>query len=86
MLPRFTAAIAKAIAHARPGVGVFPTVDQGASDNMWFRAKGVPSYSASGVFYKESEDFSHGLNERIPVASIAPAIDYTMVLLSELAK
>jgi carboxypeptidase PM20D1 len=86
VLPQFTAAIAKAMAQVRPGVGVFPTVDQGASDNMWFRAKGVPSYTASGVFYKESEDFSHGLNERTPVASIGPAVDYTMVLLTELAK
>ena len=86
ILPQFTAAIAAAMARSRPGVGVFPTIDQGASDSMWFRARGVPSYSASGVFYRESEDFSHGLNERIPTASIGPAIDYTMVLVTELAK
>ena len=65
---------------------VFPTMDESASDSMWFRANGVPSYSASPVFIKDSEDFSHGLNERVPIAAIRPAIDYYLALLTELAK
>jgi acetylornithine deacetylase/succinyl-diaminopimelate desuccinylase-like protein len=86
MLPQFAAAIGKAMAQAFPGVPVFPTMDESASDSMWFRANGVPSYSASPVFIKDSEDFSHGLNERVPIAAIRPAIDYYLVLLTELSK
>jgi acetylornithine deacetylase/succinyl-diaminopimelate desuccinylase-like protein len=87
MLPRFTAALAKAMAAAFPGVPSFPRMDESASDSMWFRAQGVPSFSASPVFLKESDDdATHGLNERVPLAAIAPAITYYLVLLPELAK
>ena len=40
----------------------------GASDSMWFRNHGVASYGASPMFTKESENFSHGLDERTPIA------------------
>jgi carboxypeptidase PM20D1 len=46
----------------------------------------VPSYGASPVFTKESEDFSHGLNERTPIDNIRPAIDYYLVLVRDLTK
>ncbi len=35
---------------------------------------------------KDSEDFAHGLNERIPLFNIQPAIDYYLILIPELAK
>jgi acetylornithine deacetylase/succinyl-diaminopimelate desuccinylase-like protein len=38
------------------------------------------------MFTKPSEDFSHGLNERAPIANIAPGINYYLVLLKELSK
>ncbi len=86
MLPRFVAAMNEAMAVAFPGVPNFPTMDESSSDSMWFRANGVPSYSASPVFIKDSEDFTHGLDERVPLAAIRPAIDYYLVLLPELTK
>lgn len=86
MRPDFIAAVDGAMAKVYPGVPVFPSMASGASDSMWFRARGVPSYSASPVFMKDSDDFAHGLNERIPVANIIPAIDYYLILLPELAK
>ena len=82
----FVDAVKAAMTTARPGVPVFPSQSSGASDSMWFRYHDVPSYGASGVFIKPSEDFSHGLNERTPVASIAPAIDYDLSLFPALSK
>ena len=58
----------------------------GASDSMWFRHHGVPGYGASPVFIKSSDDFGHGLNERIPISNIAPGITYYLSLLAALAK
>ena len=58
----------------------------GASDSMWFRYHGVSSYGASPVFIKSSDDFSHGLNERMPTANITPGITYYLSLLGALAK
>jgi hypothetical protein len=52
---------------------------------MWFRYNGVPSYGASPVFIKASDEFSHGLNERTPVATIAPAITYFLSLIPDLS-
>ena len=86
MRPDFVAAVKKALAGVYPGVPVFPAQASGASDSMWFRARGVPSYGASPVFIKDSEDFSHGLNERTPIANIAPAISYYLTLIPELSR
>jgi len=86
MRPDFVAAVTKAMAGVYPGVPVFPSMASGASDSMWFRYHGVPSYGASPIFIKNSDDFSHGLNERISIANIAPGITYYRSLLGALAK
>lgn len=73
--------------HARfPGVPVVPVMAAGATDSMWFRARGVPSYGVSPVFMKGSDSFSHGLNERTPLSEIAPSIVYYRAMLKELSK
>ncbi|WP_374529110.1 M20/M25/M40 family metallo-hydrolase [Novosphingobium sp.] len=86
MRPDFTGAVNKAMSAAYPGVPVFPSQASGASDSMWYRHVGVPSYGASPTFSKDSEDFSHGLNERVRLSNIAPGINYYLVLLTELSK
>ena len=86
MRPDFISAVESSMAQVYPGVPVFPSMASGASDSMWFRHHDVPSYGASPVFIKESEDFSHGLNERTPIANITPAIDYYLTLIPKLSK
>ena len=86
MRPDFIAAVNRAMGAVYPGVPVFPSMASGASDSMWFRYHHVASYGASPVFEKISEDFAHGLNERIPISNIRPAIDYYLLLIPDLAK
>ena len=86
MRPDFVAAVDKAMARVYPGVPVFPSMASGASDSMWFRHNGVPSYGASPIFIKSSDNFSHGLNERTPIFNIGPAIDYYLSLIPDLSK
>ena len=86
MRPDFTAAVTKALGSVYPGVPVFPSMASGASDSMWYRFHHVPSYGASPVFTKNSEDFSHGLNERTPLSNVRPAIDYYLSLVRDLTK
>ncbi|MDB5702022.1 MAG: family metallo-hydrolase [Sphingomonadales bacterium] len=86
MRPDFTAAVTRAMGIINPGLPVFPSQSSGASDSMWFRYHHVPSYGASPVFIKDSEDFSHGLNERTPISNIAPAITYYLSLFTDLSK
>lgn len=84
--PDFVAAVTKAMGKAYPGVAIFPVQASGASDSMWFRAKGVDSYGASPVMVKDSDDFAHGLNERIALSNIAPGVAYYLTLIPELSK
>jgi acetylornithine deacetylase/succinyl-diaminopimelate desuccinylase-like protein len=86
MRPDFLAAADKAIHLAYPGVPVIPSQASGASDSMWYRALGVPSYGVSPMFSKDSEDFAHGLNERVPLSNIGPSITYYLSLFTDLSK
>lgn len=79
-------AVTKAMGKAYPGVPLIPSQASGASDSMWFRALGVPSYGLSPSFSKDSEDFSHGLNERTRLSNIRPGITYYLSLITDLAK
>jgi carboxypeptidase PM20D1 len=78
--PDVAAAVKQALAAAYPGVALFPSMSSGASDSMWFRYHDVPSYGISPIFIKASDNFSHGLNERTPVAAISPAVTYCVSL------
>ena len=82
----FTKALEKAIHGVYPGLPVIPSMASGASDSMFYRALGVPSYGASPMFTKDSEDFSHGLNERTPISNVRPGINYYLSLIPDLSK
>jgi acetylornithine deacetylase/succinyl-diaminopimelate desuccinylase-like protein len=84
--PDLVAAMTKAIEAVYPGTPVFPSMASGASDSMWYRYNGVPSYGASPVFMKDSDDFAHGLNERVPIANSRPAVDYYLMVVRDLSK
>ena len=84
--PDVVDAITRAIHLGYPGVPVFPTMSAGASDSMWFRNEHIPSYGVSPLFIKDSDRFAHGLNERIPVDGIRPAMAYMLSLFTDLSK
>jgi acetylornithine deacetylase/succinyl-diaminopimelate desuccinylase-like protein len=80
------AAVRKAIDRRFPGLAIAPEMSSGASDSLVFRNAGVPSYGVSALFIKPSDEFSHGLNERVPRAAIAGALDQWHTVLTELAR
>jgi carboxypeptidase PM20D1 len=86
MRPDLLAAVTKALHISYPGVPVFPTMSAGASDSMWFRNLQVPSYGVSPLFIKDSDRFSHGLNERIPVDDVQESVPYFASLFTDLSK
>ena len=81
----FVDAATKAVRSAFGEVPIIASQSSGASDSMWYRALGVPSYGASGTFTRDSDDYSHGLNERVPIGNIGKSLRYYEVLLTELA-
>lgn len=50
-------------------VRVIPEQVPYATDGSVFRNHGIPTYGTESIFWKDSETFSHGLDERIPVVS-----------------
>ena len=79
-----TAAIAKSI-HARyPGLPITPYQESGGTDGLVYRPAGIPTYASSGMFYKESDIFFHGLDERLSVKSFYEAVDHIHDLAIEL--
>ncbi len=80
----FVDAATRAVHAAFGEVPIIASQTSGASDSMWYRALGVPSYGASGTFSKSSDDYAHGLNERVPLGFVGQSINYYMTLLKDL--
>lgn len=78
-------AVRQAVNAIRPGVAVVPTQVAGASDGLVFRAAGIPTYGVDATFIKSSEDFSHGLNERMPVQAFYDGLTFWHVLVTGIA-
>jgi acetylornithine deacetylase/succinyl-diaminopimelate desuccinylase-like protein len=80
------AALRRAIDLRHPGLPIVPNMSAGATDSLYYRNLGVPSYGVSGLFMKPSDDFAHGLDERVPVDSIEGALLQWHSLLRDLAR
>lgn len=63
-----------------PGVALVPIVAAGASDAVHFGQIGMPVYGVPGIFSGSDGGGAHGLNERVPVASLYDARDYLFEL------
>jgi acetylornithine deacetylase/succinyl-diaminopimelate desuccinylase-like protein len=84
--PLLLAAVTKAVGVSwGKEVAIFPAQSSGASDSMWYRAVGVPSYGASASMSKHSDQFSHGLNERIALSNISPGVTYYLSVFRDLS-
>ena len=79
------AAVAQAVHATHPGVPLVPHMEVGGSDGAVFRANGIPTYGVQGIFVKLSEDYTHGLNERVPVDALGYGLTHWYVLLKELS-
>lgn len=79
------AAVAKAVHVRHPGVPLVPTQESGATDGVYFRAAGIPTYGVGAMFIKDSDAYAHGLDERVPVQGFYDGLEHWYVLVKELA-
>ena len=79
------AAVRRAVAAANPGARIAPTQSSYATDGAVFRSAGIPTYGVGGTFIRESEQFAHGVNERIPVESFYRGLVHWQTLVRALA-
>lgn len=55
---------------------VVPTMSTGASDSLWLRKRGVPTYGVSAMFTDIDDPRAHGRDERILVKSYYDGIEF----------
>jgi carboxypeptidase PM20D1 len=80
-----TAAVTATV-HARyPGIPIIPYMAPYATDGREVRSAGIPTYGVMGLFMKDSDQFAHGLNERVPVEQLFGALEHWKGLLTRLA-
>ena len=84
--PDVVKAVTRAVHAVHPGLAIVPAQSAGATDSMYFRAAGVPSYGVSGLFTRDDDTYAHGLNERAPLAAIPGALVHWDSLLRELGR
>jgi acetylornithine deacetylase/succinyl-diaminopimelate desuccinylase-like protein len=83
--PDVVAAVEKAVHAIHPGVPIVPEQSSGASDGLYLRAAGIPTYGTSGMFAKDNDTFAHGLNERVPVQGFYDGLEHWYVLVKAVA-
>jgi acetylornithine deacetylase/succinyl-diaminopimelate desuccinylase-like protein len=68
-----------------PGVKVVPVMSAGASDNVYWRGAGLPSFGVSGTFVDVSDLRAHGKDERVGVSAFYEALEFSYRLMKVLA-
>ncbi len=58
----------------------------GATDAVFLRGAGIPTYGVSGIFSDEDDIRAHGRDERIPVKSFDEAVDFMYNVVTTLAR
>jgi acetylornithine deacetylase/succinyl-diaminopimelate desuccinylase-like protein len=48
-----------------PGVPVMPLMSTGASDGLYLRNAGIPTYGVSGLFSELADNRAHGRDDRL---------------------
>jgi carboxypeptidase PM20D1 len=84
--PDVMSALRKAVNKRNTGLSIVPSMSAGATDSLFFRNAGIPSYGVSGLYMKPSDVYAHGLNERVPVAAVDGALDHWHTLLTTLTR
>ncbi|MGV8943326.1 M20/M25/M40 family metallo-hydrolase [Thermomonas sp.] len=84
--PDVMAAVTATMHERYPGLDVVPGMSSGATDSMFFRNAGVPSYGVNPTFAKPGDSFAHGLNEKLRASELPAALDFWHSLLTKLAK
>jgi len=69
-----------------PGVVVLPVMSAGASDSVFTRAAGIPSYGMDGLFQDMDDIRHHGRDERIGVEAYNEELDYSYRLMKDLSR
>jgi acetylornithine deacetylase/succinyl-diaminopimelate desuccinylase-like protein len=85
LTPEVMGAIERITAAMWPGVPVVPTMVSGATDGLYFRNAGIPTYGVSGLFGDMDDVRAHGRDERMGVEAFFEGYEFLYRLVKALS-
>jgi len=85
LYPEIVQAVERVTAKFWPGIPVIPTMSAGATDGLFLRNAGIPTYGTSGLAGDIDDVRSHGRDERILVKSFNDGQEYLYQLVKALS-
>ena len=68
--------IERLVAAQFPDVPIVPVMEAGATDGLFLRNAGIPTYGVSAVFEEQNDVRAHGRDERLRVQSFYDALEF----------
>ncbi|QUD88396.1 M20/M25/M40 family metallo-hydrolase [Phenylobacterium montanum] len=69
-----------------PGVPIVPVMSVGASDSVYTRAAGIPSYGLGGMFSELDDNRAHSRDERIGTTAFYEDVEFTYRLMKAVSR
>jgi len=85
LTPRIVTAVERVTRSIWPDVIVLPSMSPGATDSLYLRGAGIPSYGVDGMFDDLDDGRAHGRDERIGVSVFADEVKFTGALMREVS-
>ena len=82
--PQLLGSVEKVVHAMWPGKPVIPAMAAGASDSIFTRNAGIPSYGVAGAWEDVSDDRAHGRDERRKMDAFYESVEFTYRLMKEL--
>jgi acetylornithine deacetylase/succinyl-diaminopimelate desuccinylase-like protein len=76
LTPAIMGPIERLVARQFPNVPVVPVMEAGATDGLFLRNAGIPTYGVSAVFEDQNDVRAHGRDERVGVESFYDALEF----------
>jgi acetylornithine deacetylase/succinyl-diaminopimelate desuccinylase-like protein len=84
--PQILAQVGDTVHSMWPGLLVLPSLNIGASDSVYTRGAGIPTYGLCSIFYDLDDDRAHADDERIAVSSFYDGVEFTYRLLQSMSR
>src|SRR5436853_3222326 len=76
LTPAIMSPLGRLVADQFPGVPIVPVMEAGATDGLFLRNAGIPTYGVSAVFEDPNDTRAHGRDERIGVQTFYDALEF----------
>ena len=85
LTPEMMRAIEQAKEKVWPGLPILPIMETGATDGLFFRKLGTPTYGISGTAGDLDDIRAHGKDERVAVKDFYDGLEFEYQLIKAIA-